>query len=127
MYTFNNTVSHWTPVLLQPVLKVHIVGGLQDAQAGPGLVQRRDSDGGIQQLHVKVQQHQGQELLDLVDGEEAAGALGHAGAERHVEIAQLAASPAEGGLLLTVVLQEAIVLELLAGGEAEDDRRSVKP
>lgn len=101
-------------VLLKPVSEVHVVGGLQDAQTGPGLVQRRDPGGRIQQLHVEVEQHEAEELFDLVDCEEPAGTLGHARTKRHVEVAQFPAPAAERGFLLTV-LQEAVVLELLQG------------
>ena len=61
----------------EPKAEVHVVGGLQDAQAGARLVQRWHPGLRVQELHLEVRQDQQQELLDLVDGEEPPGTFGH--------------------------------------------------
>lgn len=81
---------------------------------GPGLTRL--------QLQVEVEQHETQELFDLVEGEVAAGTHGRPGPERHQVILQPLAV-LEEARLAGIVLDVAVEPERLTG--KREDRRSV--
>lgn len=74
--------------------------------SGPGLTRL--------QFQVEVEQHETQELFDLIDGEVAAGTHGRTGAERHQVIFQPLAALKEAPF---AVLDVTVELERLSGEE----------
>lgn len=99
----------------ETVFKVNVVRGLENSEAGAWLIQRRNFNFRIQKLHFKVGQHQRQKLFNLMNSEKSSRTFGDSGAERHVVIPQLTSSSVKTSLLLSVFIQESVVLVRLRG------------
>lgn len=106
-------------VRFQLVPEIHIICWLEDSQASTGLIKKWNFGGRVQKFHVEVRQHQTQELLDLIDGEKPARTFGDPRAKGHAVVTQPPATTVEDSFLLTLVIQETVILILLQG---EDGR-----